>query len=129
MLPQKLKPPEKHDKSDKSMDLTSTYKQDYNSYPISQVPPCLPCVTRHIPSTKVDTRTTYEGMCSCSFFQDFTSSFILEEDRSKQCVVVISSVYACQQAVQELHRHRLLGIQPCINGSTGISPNSPPLHV
>uniref|UniRef100_A0A8B9RU53 Stabilizer of axonemal microtubules 1 n=1 Tax=Accipiter nisus TaxID=211598 RepID=A0A8B9RU53_9AVES len=60
VLPQKLKPPEKHDKSDKSMDLTSTYKQDYNSYPISQVPLCLPCVTRHIPSTKMDTRTTYE---------------------------------------------------------------------
>uniref|UniRef100_A0A8C0AT39 Stabilizer of axonemal microtubules 1 n=1 Tax=Buteo japonicus TaxID=224669 RepID=A0A8C0AT39_9AVES len=60
VLPQKLKPPEKHDKSDKSMDLTSTYKQDYNSYPIFQVPPCLPCVTRHIPSTKMDTRTTYE---------------------------------------------------------------------
>ncbi|NWZ57854.1 SAXO1 protein, partial [Haliaeetus albicilla] len=57
VLPQKLKPPEKHDKS---MDLTSTYKQDYNSYPISQVPPCLPCVTRHIPSTKMDTRTAYE---------------------------------------------------------------------
>ncbi|XP_009983319.1 PREDICTED: protein FAM154A-like [Tauraco erythrolophus] len=60
LLPQKLKPPEKHVKSDESMDLTSTYKQDYNSCPISQVPPCLPCVTRHIPSSKVDTRTTYE---------------------------------------------------------------------
>ncbi|KAF1630600.1 Stabilizer of axonemal microtubules 1, partial [Eudyptes chrysocome] len=61
VLPQKLKPPEKHVKSDESMDLTSTYKQDYNSYPNSQVPPCLPRVTRHIPSAKMDTRTTYEG--------------------------------------------------------------------
>ncbi|KAM6187271.1 stabilizer of axonemal microtubules 1 isoform 2-T2 [Sarcoramphus papa] len=60
VLPQKLKPPEKHVKSDESMDLTSTYKQDYNSYPISQVPPCLPRVMRHIPSTKMDTRTAYE---------------------------------------------------------------------
>ncbi|NXU21719.1 SAXO1 protein, partial [Thalassarche chlororhynchos] len=60
VLPQKLKPPEKHVKSDESMDLTSTYNQDYNSYPISQVPPCLPCVTRHIPSANMDTRTTYE---------------------------------------------------------------------
>ncbi|KAM7076441.1 stabilizer of axonemal microtubules 1 [Ciconia maguari] len=61
VLPQKLKPPEKHVKSDESMDLTSIYKQDYNSYPISQVPPCLPHATRHIPSAKMDTRTTYEG--------------------------------------------------------------------
>ncbi|PKU49288.1 hypothetical protein llap_327 [Limosa lapponica baueri] len=58
VLPQKLKPPQKHIKSD-SMDLTSTYKQDYNSYPISQVPPCLPRVTRHIPSDKMDKTTTY----------------------------------------------------------------------
>ncbi|KFQ35369.1 Protein FAM154A, partial [Merops nubicus] len=60
VLPQKLKPPETHVKSDESMDLTSTYKQDYNAYPISKVPPCLPCVVRHIPNTKMDTRTTYE---------------------------------------------------------------------
>ncbi|XP_059689991.1 stabilizer of axonemal microtubules 1 [Gavia stellata] len=60
VLPQKLKPPEKHVKSDKSMDLTSTYKQDFKSYPVSQVPPCLPCVTRHVPSTRMDTRTNYE---------------------------------------------------------------------
>ncbi|XP_010137680.1 PREDICTED: protein FAM154A-like, partial [Buceros rhinoceros silvestris] len=60
VLPQKFKPPVKHIKTDESMDLTSTYKQDYNSYPISQVPPCLPCVMRHIPNAKRDTRTTYE---------------------------------------------------------------------
>ncbi|XP_009459424.1 PREDICTED: protein FAM154A [Nipponia nippon] len=60
VLPRKLKPPEKHIKSDESMDLTSTYKQDYNSYTTSQVPPCLPCVTRYIPSAKMDTSTTYE---------------------------------------------------------------------
>ncbi|NXS48827.1 SAXO1 protein, partial [Balaeniceps rex] len=60
VLPQKLKPPEKHVKSDESMDLTSTYKQVYNSYPISQVPPCLPCAMTRIPSVKMDTRTTYE---------------------------------------------------------------------
>ncbi|NXW57610.1 SAXO1 protein, partial [Eurystomus gularis] len=60
VLPQKLKPPEQHVKSDESMDLTSTYKQDYNSYPISRVPPYLPCVMRHIPSAKMDTKTTYE---------------------------------------------------------------------
>ncbi|KFV46015.1 Protein FAM154A, partial [Tyto alba] len=60
VLPQKLKPPEKFVKSDESMDLTSTYKQDYNPYPICQVPPWLPHVTRHIPSAKADTRTTYK---------------------------------------------------------------------
>ncbi|NXI51657.1 SAXO1 protein, partial [Chloroceryle aenea] len=60
VLPQKCKPPEKYVKRDESMDLTSTYKQDYNPYPICQVPPCLPCVMRHIPSAKMDTKTTYE---------------------------------------------------------------------
>ncbi|NWI31694.1 SAXO1 protein, partial [Sula dactylatra] len=60
VLPQKLKPPEKHVKSDKTMDLTSTYKQDYKSCPLSQVLPCLPHVMRHIPSANMDTRTTYE---------------------------------------------------------------------
>ncbi|KAM6363744.1 stabilizer of axonemal microtubules 1 [Pluvialis apricaria] len=60
VLPQKIKPPQKHVKSDDSMDLTSTYKQDYNSYPISQVPPCIPSVMRHIPSAKMATTTTYD---------------------------------------------------------------------
>ncbi|NWX21128.1 SAXO1 protein, partial [Aegotheles bennettii] len=60
VLRQKLKPPEKYVKRDESMDLTSTYKQDYKSYSISQAPPCLPCVTRHIPSAKMDTGTTYK---------------------------------------------------------------------
>ncbi|XP_010203393.2 stabilizer of axonemal microtubules 1 [Colius striatus] len=59
-LPLKRKPPEKYVKNDVSMDLTSTYKKDYNAYPISQVPPCFLCVTRHIPNVKMDTRTTYE---------------------------------------------------------------------
>ncbi|NWX45838.1 SAXO1 protein, partial [Steatornis caripensis] len=61
VLPRKLKPREKHIKSDKRMDLISTYKQDYNSYPLCQVPPCIPCVVRLIPSTKMDTKTTYTG--------------------------------------------------------------------
>ncbi|XP_009953243.1 PREDICTED: protein FAM154A, partial [Leptosomus discolor] len=60
VLPQKLKPPGKQVKGNESMDMTSTYKQVYNSYPISQVPPCLPCVTRHMLSTKLDIRTTYK---------------------------------------------------------------------
>ncbi|NXI99932.1 SAXO1 protein, partial [Psophia crepitans] len=59
VLPQKLKSPEKHVKSDQSMDLISTYKQDYNSHPLSWEPPCIPCVMRHIPSATMDTRTTY----------------------------------------------------------------------
>uniref|UniRef100_A0A8C3J0A0 Stabilizer of axonemal microtubules 1 n=1 Tax=Calidris pygmaea TaxID=425635 RepID=A0A8C3J0A0_9CHAR len=59
VLPPKLKPPQRHVKSD-SMDLTSTYKQDYNSYPISQVPPCLPRVTRHIPKEKFDYTTVVQ---------------------------------------------------------------------
>uniref|UniRef100_A0A8B9GLU7 Stabilizer of axonemal microtubules 1 n=1 Tax=Amazona collaria TaxID=241587 RepID=A0A8B9GLU7_9PSIT len=58
--PRKLIPPQKHVKSDETMDCTTTYKQDYNSYPISQVPPCLPCETKHIPNVKMNTRTTYE---------------------------------------------------------------------
>uniref|UniRef100_A0A8D0F262 Stabilizer of axonemal microtubules 1 n=1 Tax=Strix occidentalis caurina TaxID=311401 RepID=A0A8D0F262_STROC len=60
VLPRKLKPSEKHVKSDESMDLTSTYKQDYNFYRVSQVPPYRPHVTRQIPSAKVYTRTTYK---------------------------------------------------------------------
>ncbi|XP_031465857.1 stabilizer of axonemal microtubules 1 [Phasianus colchicus] len=60
VLPQKLKEPEKHVKSDESMDLTSVYKQDYNSYPICQVPPCLPCETREISSAKMNTKSTYK---------------------------------------------------------------------
>ncbi|NWU91958.1 SAXO1 protein, partial [Upupa epops] len=60
VLPPKFKTPEKHAKSDESMDLTSTYKQDYNSYPIAVVRPCVPCMTKHVPSTKMDTRTTYK---------------------------------------------------------------------
>ncbi|XP_026722150.1 stabilizer of axonemal microtubules 1 [Athene cunicularia] len=60
VLPRKLKPSEKNVKSDESMDLTSTYKQDYNSHPVSQVPPYRPHVTRQIPSGKADTRTTYK---------------------------------------------------------------------
>ncbi|XP_069736794.1 stabilizer of axonemal microtubules 1 [Phaenicophaeus curvirostris] len=60
VLPRKLKPPAKFVKSNEIMDLTSTYKQDYKSYPISRVPPCVPRVTRHIPNTRMDTRTTYK---------------------------------------------------------------------
>ncbi|NXI44566.1 SAXO1 protein, partial [Galbula dea] len=60
VLPQKLKLPEKHVKSKERMDLTSTYKQDYNSYPSPKVPPCIPCVTKHIPNAKMDARTTYK---------------------------------------------------------------------
>ncbi|NXT28284.1 SAXO1 protein, partial [Syrrhaptes paradoxus] len=60
VLPLQLKPLEKHVKSDKPMDLTTTYKQDYNFYPICQVPPCIPSAMRHIPSAKMDSRTTYE---------------------------------------------------------------------
>ncbi|NXK54720.1 SAXO1 protein, partial [Chauna torquata] len=59
-LPQKLKEPEKHNKSDKSMDLTSIYKQDYNPHPICQVSPYLPRETRDISSAKMDTKSTYE---------------------------------------------------------------------
>uniref|UniRef100_A0A8C8BNG1 Stabilizer of axonemal microtubules 1 n=1 Tax=Otus sunia TaxID=257818 RepID=A0A8C8BNG1_9STRI len=43
VLPRKLKPSEKHVKSDESMDLTSTYKQDYNLPCLSSTsipPPC-----------------------------------------------------------------------------------------
>ncbi|OPJ84814.1 stabilizer of axonemal microtubules 1 [Patagioenas fasciata monilis] len=61
VLPLKLKPPDKYVKSDENMDLTSTYKQDYNAYPISQVLPCIPCVRSHIPNVKMDTGTTYKG--------------------------------------------------------------------
>ncbi|NXG63670.1 SAXO1 protein, partial [Hemiprocne comata] len=57
VLPWELKQREKYVKSDKIMDLTSTYKQDYNAYSISEVPPCLPYVTRH---PQMDARTTYE---------------------------------------------------------------------
>ncbi|NXV77897.1 SAXO1 protein, partial [Atlantisia rogersi] len=60
VLPQKPKPPEKHVKTDRRMDLTSTYKQDYNSYLDSKRLPCVPRVMRPIPSTKMDTRTTYK---------------------------------------------------------------------
>ncbi|NWR75337.1 SAXO1 protein, partial [Centropus unirufus] len=61
MLPQKPKPPQKPAKSDERMDLTSTYKQHYNPYPITQVPPCLPRSAKHIPDAQMDTRTTYKG--------------------------------------------------------------------
>ncbi|NXP75045.1 SAXO1 protein, partial [Ramphastos sulfuratus] len=61
VLPRKPKQLKKHVKTNERMDLTSTYKQDYNFYPVSQVlPPCLPCVRRHIPSGKMDGRTTYK---------------------------------------------------------------------
>ncbi|NXN96400.1 SAXO1 protein, partial [Rhinopomastus cyanomelas] len=60
VLPPKFNTPEKYVKSDESMDLTSTYKQDYYSCPISRVPPCLPCVTKHSHSNEMDTNTTYK---------------------------------------------------------------------
>ncbi|NXE27713.1 SAXO1 protein, partial [Ardeotis kori] len=60
VLPQIRKRPEKHVKSDKSMDLTSTYKKDYNFFPVLQVPPCIPRTTQHIPSGKMNTTTTYK---------------------------------------------------------------------
>lgn len=93
MLPLKLKEPEKHVKSDESMDLTSTYRQDYNPHPIRQILPCLPRETRDISGAKMDTKSTYEGMCLCFSFQDFTSSFIFE-DRSN--ATVIPSVHVDQ---------------------------------
>ncbi|NWZ32374.1 SAXO1 protein, partial [Asarcornis scutulata] len=60
VLPLKLKEPEKHVKSDESMDLTSTYRQDYNPHPICQVLPCLPREMRDISRAKMDTKSTYE---------------------------------------------------------------------
>ncbi|XP_063996579.1 stabilizer of axonemal microtubules 1 [Pogoniulus pusillus] len=61
VLPRQPKPLEKYVKTDECMDLTSTYKQDYNCYPVSEVlPPCRPSVKRHIPSDKMNTRTTYK---------------------------------------------------------------------
>ncbi|XP_040435958.1 stabilizer of axonemal microtubules 1 [Falco naumanni] len=60
VLPQKLKPAEKYLKSDERMDLTTTYKQDYNFYTLSRVPPCLSHVIRHILSSKMETRTSYK---------------------------------------------------------------------
>ncbi|KAM6391970.1 stabilizer of axonemal microtubules 1 [Rhynochetos jubatus] len=59
VLPQK-RPPHKYVKSTKHMDLTSTYKKDYNTYAVCQVPPCLCEVKRHIPCAKMNTKTTYE---------------------------------------------------------------------
>ncbi|NXC42305.1 SAXO1 protein, partial [Penelope pileata] len=60
VLPPKLKEPEKPVKSDERMDLTSTYRQDYNPYPICQVPPCLPRETRDISNAKMNTKSTYK---------------------------------------------------------------------
>ncbi|NXU53676.1 SAXO1 protein, partial [Turnix velox] len=59
VLPERIKLLQKPIKTDDSMDLTSTYSQDYKSHPLSQVSPCLPRVLRHIPTTKMDTGTTY----------------------------------------------------------------------
>ncbi|XP_062464968.1 stabilizer of axonemal microtubules 1 [Pezoporus occidentalis] len=60
VLPRKLVSPQKHVKSDETMDCTTTYKQDYHSYLTSRLPPCLPSETKHIPNVKMNTRTTYE---------------------------------------------------------------------
>ncbi|KAM9367330.1 stabilizer of axonemal microtubules 1-like [Phaethornis superciliosus] len=59
VLPKEAKPPAEYVKSEKRTDLTSTYKQHYNAYSISQVHPCLPPV-RPIPKDKMETRTTYK---------------------------------------------------------------------
>ncbi|NXJ15231.1 SAXO1 protein, partial [Odontophorus gujanensis] len=59
VLSQELKEPKKYVKSDESMDLTSVYRQDYNSYPTCRVPPCLPCETREISNAKMNTKSTY----------------------------------------------------------------------
>ncbi|NXL86790.1 SAXO1 protein, partial [Alectura lathami] len=60
VLPQKLKEPEKYVKSDKSMDLTTIYRQDYKSHPTYQVPPYLPCERRYISDAKMNTKSTYK---------------------------------------------------------------------
>uniref|UniRef100_A0A7M4DW93 Stabilizer of axonemal microtubules 1 n=2 Tax=Crocodylus porosus TaxID=8502 RepID=A0A7M4DW93_CROPO len=60
VLPVKCKLPEKYVKSDDNMDLTSTYTQDYNPYPICRVPPCLPRETKYTTSDKMNTIPTYK---------------------------------------------------------------------
>uniref|UniRef100_A0A8D0HP45 Stabilizer of axonemal microtubules 1 n=1 Tax=Sphenodon punctatus TaxID=8508 RepID=A0A8D0HP45_SPHPU len=59
--PVKLRPPEAYIKSDENMDLTSTYKQDYNPYLICRVPPCLPRETKYTSDEKMTTIPTYRG--------------------------------------------------------------------
>lgn len=122
VLPQKLKEPEKHVKSDESMDLTSVYKQDYNSYPICQVPPCLPCETREISTAKMNTKSTYKGMYFCNFFQDFTSSFIFEEGRLKNSVQFCAGAptdWMCCRLTKISRRDTRWGCQPHVSDNIG----------
>lgn len=46
------------------MDLLTTYKKDYNPYPISRVSPCVPQAQTYFSDAKMDTVPTYKSKCS-----------------------------------------------------------------
>ncbi|XP_044284049.1 stabilizer of axonemal microtubules 1 [Varanus komodoensis] len=60
VFPIKQRPPDKYVRRDENMDLLSTYRQDYNPYPISRVPPCLPQEQKPFSDEKMTTIPTYK---------------------------------------------------------------------
>ncbi|KAL8203107.1 UNVERIFIED_CONTAM: hypothetical protein K2H54_039975 [Gekko kuhli] len=59
--PIKLRPPDQYVRNNENMDTLSTYKQDYNAYPINRVPPCLPKEQNYASDEKMTTIPTYKG--------------------------------------------------------------------
>ncbi|XP_054843575.1 stabilizer of axonemal microtubules 1 [Eublepharis macularius] len=61
VTPIKLRPPDQYVRSNENMDTLSTYKQDYNAYPINRVAPCLPQSQNYASDEKMTTIPTYKG--------------------------------------------------------------------
>ncbi|XP_062984616.1 stabilizer of axonemal microtubules 1 [Elgaria multicarinata webbii] len=61
VFPIKQKPHDKYVRKDENMDLLSTYKQDYNPYPISRVAPCRPQEQNYSSDEKMTTIPTYKN--------------------------------------------------------------------
>lgn len=59
--PIKLRPPDQYVRNNENMDTLSTYKQDYNAYPVKRVAPCLPQEQNYASDEKMTTIPTYKG--------------------------------------------------------------------
>ncbi|XP_074052122.1 stabilizer of axonemal microtubules 1 isoform X2 [Macrotis lagotis] len=61
VLPMKLKPPEQFIPNEENMDLTTTYKQDFNPYPVCRVDSFRPCENRHTSKDRMESLPTYKA--------------------------------------------------------------------
>ncbi|XP_044512956.1 stabilizer of axonemal microtubules 1 [Gracilinanus agilis] len=61
VLPVKVKPPDQYAPNEENMDMVTTYKQDFNPYPVCRVDPFRPRENRHQCKDKMESLPTYKA--------------------------------------------------------------------